>query len=141
MNLLFCNSFLQHHPTPLAGHRQENPEKKHVSEGWHRAILCSKQKPIDIICKWAYYMEKPFTNGKGRGYNTQNQRDRPGACAGSYPENHCGPCSGRSCPDRRKAHAASQCGGIRCRASKSEMGYRYFLHSNSGRGSLPIHDS
>lgn len=26
-------------------------------------------------------------------------------------------------------------------ASKSEMGYRYFLHSNSGRGSLPIHDS
>ncbi len=31
-------------------------------------------------------MDKPFTNGKGRGYNTQNQRDRPGACAGSYLE-------------------------------------------------------
>lgn len=42
---------LQHHPTPLAGHRQEKTEKKHVSEGWHRAFLCSKQKPIDIICK------------------------------------------------------------------------------------------
>ena len=100
LDLLFCNSFLQHNPTPLAGHRQENPEKKRVSEGWHRAILCSKQKPIGIICKWAYYMDKPFTNGKGRGYNAQNQRDRPGACAGSYPENHCGPCVGRSCPDR-----------------------------------------
>ena len=25
--LLFCNSFLQHHPTPLAGHRQEKTEK------------------------------------------------------------------------------------------------------------------
>ena len=24
---LFCNSFLQHHPTPLAGHRQEKTEK------------------------------------------------------------------------------------------------------------------
>ena len=23
----FCNSFLQHHPTPLAGHRQEKTEK------------------------------------------------------------------------------------------------------------------
>ena len=28
MDLLFCNSFLQHHPTPLAGHRQEKTEKK-----------------------------------------------------------------------------------------------------------------
>ena len=25
--LLFCNSFLQHNPTPLAGHRQEKTEK------------------------------------------------------------------------------------------------------------------
>ena len=62
MDLLFCNSFLQHHPTPLAGHRQEKTEKKHVSEGWHRAFLCSKQKPIDIICKWVYFMDKTFTN-------------------------------------------------------------------------------
>ena len=30
--LLFCNSFLQHHPTPLAGHRQEKTEKKRVPE-------------------------------------------------------------------------------------------------------------
>ena len=72
MDLLFCNSFLQHHPTPLAGHRQEKTEKKHVSEGWHRAFLCSKQEPIDIICKWAYFVDKTFTNGKGRGYNAQN---------------------------------------------------------------------
>jgi len=27
LDLLFCNSFLQHHPTPLAGHRQEKTEK------------------------------------------------------------------------------------------------------------------
>ena len=72
MDLLFCNSFLQHHPTPLAGHRQEKTEKKHVSEGWHRAFLCSKQKPIYIICKWVYFVDKTFTNGKGRGYNAQN---------------------------------------------------------------------
>ena len=26
-NSSFCNSFLQHHPTPLAGHRQEKTEK------------------------------------------------------------------------------------------------------------------
>ena len=25
--LLFCNSLLQHHPTPLAGDRQEKTEK------------------------------------------------------------------------------------------------------------------
>ena len=106
VDLLFCNSFLQHNPTPLAGHRQEKTEKKRVSEGWHRAFLCSKQKPIDIICKWVYFVDRTFTNGKGRGYNVQNQRDQPGACAGSYPESHCGPCVGRSCPDRRKAHAA-----------------------------------
>lgn len=71
-NSSFCNSFLQHHPTPLAGHRQEKTEKKHVSEGWHRAFLRSKQKPIDIICKWVYFVDKTFTNGKGRGYNVQN---------------------------------------------------------------------
>ena len=31
-----------------------------------------KAKPIYIICKWVYYMDEPFTNGKGRGYNAQN---------------------------------------------------------------------
>lgn len=31
-----------------------------------------KAKPIDIICKWAYFVDKTFTNGKGRGYNVQN---------------------------------------------------------------------
>ena len=31
-----------------------------------------KAKPIDIICKWAYFVDKTFTNGKGRGYNAQN---------------------------------------------------------------------
>jgi len=32
LELLFCNSFLQHHPTPLAGNRQEKTEKKRVPE-------------------------------------------------------------------------------------------------------------
>ena len=27
VDLLFCNSFLQHNPTPLAGHRQEKTAK------------------------------------------------------------------------------------------------------------------
>lgn len=58
-------------------------------------------------------MDKPFTNGKGRGYNAQNQRDQPGACAGSYPENHCGPCVGRSCLTAEKRtllHNAAEAG-------------------------------
>lgn len=35
-------------------------------------FYAQSKKPIDIICKWVYYMDKPFTNGKGRGYNAQN---------------------------------------------------------------------
>ena len=31
-DLLFCNSFLQHNPTPLAGHRQEKTEKMRLEQ-------------------------------------------------------------------------------------------------------------
>ncbi|MBS4920327.1 MAG: hypothetical protein KHZ84_00150 [Faecalibacterium prausnitzii] len=32
VDLLFCNSFLQHNPTPLAGHRQEKTEKMRLEQ-------------------------------------------------------------------------------------------------------------
>jgi len=32
VELLFCNSFLQHNPTPLAGHRQEKTEKMRLEQ-------------------------------------------------------------------------------------------------------------
>ena len=52
VELLFCNSFLQHHPTPLAGHRQEKTEKMRLEQ--EKTDGSAEPSPIAIFKNSAY---------------------------------------------------------------------------------------
>ena len=46
VDLLFCNSFLQHNPTPLAGHRQEKTKKCNLNK---KKRMTPQNHPLKLV--------------------------------------------------------------------------------------------